>query len=77
MFNPLVDSIESLSEDEIQIKLSELSKKYWQSRNPSVKQQIQTVMEMYKQELFIRKQKEMHKSKDSDDKDLDNLIKIS
>jgi hypothetical protein len=77
MFNPLVDSIESLSEDEIQIKLSELSRKYWQSRNPSVKQQIQTVMEMYKQELFIRKQKEMHKSKDSDDKDLDNLIKIS
>ena len=44
------------------------------TRNPEVKSQMVTLIEMYKMELATRYRKEMAKNQD---KDLDNLINIS
>jgi len=77
MFNPLVDNINDLNDLEVEQKVAELSKKYWQTRNPEVQIQIGTILNQFKEELFIRKQKEMVKSIDNDDNSLDKLIKVS
>ena len=36
MFNPLVDDFSNLSDNELELKISELSRKYFQTSNPSV-----------------------------------------
>lgn len=74
-FNPLVDGFERLSVSEIDQKIQELSKKYWQTRNPQMQQQIAAVLEMYQHELQARQAREKL-SQDQDD-NLDNLINIS
>ena len=42
---------------EIYEKISELTKKYFQTHNPQVKQQIQTFLDFYKQEARIKEEK--------------------
>mgnify|MGYP001563668243 FL=1 len=77
MFNPLIDNINDLNDMQVEEKVAELSRKYWQTRNPEVQMQIGTALNQYKEELFIRKQKEMNKPKDDGDNSLDKLIKVS
>lgn len=78
MFNPLVDSFDSLSDNEIEQKCIELGRKYWQARNPQLQSQVAVILEMYKQELQSRRAKEkITQQQDQDDKGLDNLINIS
>ena len=78
MFNPLVDSFDQLTDSQIEEKIFELTKKYWQSsRNPSLQTQILNVLEMFKQENIARQQKARQKSLENNNKDLDNLINIS
>jgi adenylate kinase len=78
MFNPLVDSFSKLTDTQIEEKIIELGKKYWQAdKNPSLQSQIGTVLEMYKQEIELRRARDYQKQKDnSDDNDLDSLINI-
>ena len=59
MFNPLIDNINDLNDMQVEEKVAELSKKYWQTRNPEVQMQIGTALNQFKEELYIRKQKEM------------------
>jgi metal-responsive CopG/Arc/MetJ family transcriptional regulator len=79
MFNPLVDSFDDLTNAQIDESIRDLSKKYFQSRNPQVQQQISTILEMYKQEARTRSAKEMQRIKDEQNGEsgLDNLINIS
>lgn len=77
MFNPLVDNFKDLSDFEIESKISELGRKYWQASNPSLKAQIATIMEMYKDEMRARRAKTYQKMNKNDDSDLDNLININ
>jgi len=76
MFNPLVDSFNELSDNQISEKISDLSKRYFQSRNPQVQQQIAVVLDMFREEQQTRMLKQQQANKDSDDPDLDNLINI-
>ena len=78
MFNPLVDNFNDLSDSEIENKVSELSRKYFISRNPQVQQQISVILDMYKQELQLRIAKARLKDQEQNGENgLDNLINVS
>jgi hypothetical protein len=77
MIHPLVEDFSQLKDLEIETKLQDLSKKYWQTSNPSVKQQISIFIELYKTELSYRRTKLVEQQYQKRDKDLDNLIKVS
>ena len=80
MFNPLVDNFDKLTDSEVEDKISELSRKYFQSRNPQVQQQISTILEMYKEEGRARRAKQysdLQNNSNDTQNGLDNLIKVS
>lgn len=77
MFNPLVDDLSVLSDDEVNNKISDLTKRYWQTKNPYLQGQIVTILEMFKQEQQTRQNKLRQESQNPDDPDLDNLININ
>jgi len=78
MFNPLLDDFSVLSDSEVEEKISELSRKYFQSRNPQVQQQISVILEMFKDEARSRRAKAMLKNQqENGEEGLDNLIKVS
>jgi len=61
-------------------KVAELTKKYFQSNNPQIKEQIGTFIEYYKQEALVKEAKEkleQEKNQQNGDLDLDKLINIS
>ena len=76
-FNPLVDSLSSLSDTEVDKKIMELQKKFFMSANPQVKQQIAVFVDMYREEARTRQQKAYEKLNSDNDSDLDNLININ
>ena len=75
-FNPLVQSFDLLSDNEIEDKILTLNKKFWMTQNPQVKEQITAILDMYKVEMEGRRAKPKNNSQD-DDNSLDNLINIS
>lgn len=78
MFNPLVNDLSELSEQELENKQIELSRKFWQTQNPDVRMQIQTILDMYRLELQARRAKQKITDQEQNgDNSLDNLINIS
>ena len=79
MFNPLVDSFSELKDAEIENKIVELQRKYFQAgANPQLQQQVQAIREMYKLEMQDRRSKSLQKqNQENGDNSLDNLINIS
>jgi hypothetical protein len=78
MFNPLVDDFSVLTDSEVEDKISELGRKYFQSRNPQVQEQIATILEMYKQEARSRREIAMQRQNaENGENGLDNLINVS
>jgi hypothetical protein len=74
MLHPIEDNLEQYTTPQLEEKISSLSKKFYMTRNPDIKNQMATLIEMYRLELRSRYAKEMAKNQD---KDLDNLINIS
>lgn len=75
MFNPLVDDLSDLKDNEIEDKVIELNKKYFAAArlgNPSLLTQLSTFITIYKQELAARYAK---RSQEKDD-DLGQLINV-
>ena len=58
MLHPIEDDLSIYSNQELEQKITELTKKYFRQRNPEVKQQMQQLLDMYKMELRERIQKE-------------------
>lgn len=77
MFNPLVDDFSKLSNNEVEEKIIELSRKYFQTRNPDLQQQISVILEMYKEEMRLRNARSQLKQQEDGDNPLDNLINVS
>ena len=77
MLHPFSEDTKDLTVSELQEKLSDLSKKYFQTHNPQVKEQIGTFIEFYKQEILIKEQKLRQEEQKNGGLDLDNLIKVS
>lgn len=75
MFNPLINNISELGDNDLQGKISNLSKKYWQTKNPHLQNQIATALDQFQQEQQNRILKQQESNKD--DSDLDGLIDIS
>lgn len=76
MFNPLVDSFSDLTDTEIDNKILDLTKKYYQTHNPNLQMQIATVLDMYRSEAQVRRAKAMQ-SQQNGENGLDDLIKVS
>lgn len=77
MIHPLAEDYSQLKDIEIENRLQDLSRKYFQAQNPSVKQQIAIFIDIYKTELNSRRMKAMEQLYQKRDKDLDSLIKIN
>lgn len=78
MFNPLVDSFSDLTDAEVEGKIIELQRKYFLTNNPSLQQQIATILEMYKEEARARRAREYQRQVEQNGNEgLDNLINIS
>jgi len=75
MFNPLADNFEDLTDSQIQEKVQDLTKRYYQTRNPGLQSQIAVMLDMFRQEQTLRMYKQ--KQQDDDNPDLDNLININ
>ena len=73
MLHPLEDDLSIYSNQELEQKITELTKEYFRQRNPQVKQQMQQLLDMYKIELRERIQKEQRQKLNLD---LDKLINI-
>ena len=74
MIHPFSENTADMSVSDLHEKLAELSKKYFQTQNPQVREQLQTFIEFYKQEVRIKEEKQQEQNGDLD---LDNLINIS
>jgi len=77
MFNPLATDLSSLKDAEVENKIQDLSRKYFQSNNANVQHQITVFLDMYKAELAGRRAKTWQEQYQKRDTDLDNLIKVN
>lgn len=81
MINPLIDSLSDLTEPQLETKVMELQRKYFQTHNMDVRLQISTLLEIYKQELYTRRtisaQRQKEQYQDNGGNDLDSLININ
>lgn len=75
--HPLLENLSSLKDTEIEQRIQELSRKYFQTQNVSVQHEITMYLDAYRVELASRQAKlwkELHEKRDTD---LDNLINVS
>jgi hypothetical protein len=79
MFHPLAEDPTSLKDTELDDKIRDLTKKYFQSSrfpDQSLARQVREMLTIYKQELVRRQQKAFADSKKKRDTDLDTLINV-
>jgi hypothetical protein len=74
--HPLAEDFSQLKDAEIETRVSELSKKYWQSSNPALQNQISLFLDLYNEELRSRRAKMWQQQYQSRDKGLDKLINV-
>jgi hypothetical protein len=75
--HPLAEDFSKLKDAEVETRIQDLSKKYFQTQNPSVKQQIAIFLDIYRAELSVRRAKSLEQLHQKRDKDLDSLIKVN
>tara|TARA_B100001287_G_scaffold4725_1_gene3601 strand:- start:10495 stop:10719 length:225 start_codon:yes stop_codon:yes gene_type:complete len=73
MDHPLGEDTSSLSDEQLDEKIVLLTKKFFQTRNPDAKNQINLLLDMYKLERHTRIEKKRLNGSNSD---LDKLINI-
>jgi len=77
MIHPLSEDLSKLKDAELENKIVELSRKYWQTRNPLVQSQITLFLDLYNEELKTRRNKLWEQQRQTTNKDLDKLININ
>lgn len=77
MFNPLIENLENLKDQELESKINDLTNKYYMTSNPYIREQIISCLNSYKEVFHNRKQKELENIMKNQNKDLDNLININ
>jgi hypothetical protein len=73
--HPLAEDYSKLKDAEIEARISDLGKKYWQSNNPGVQNQISMFLDLYREELRSRQAKMWQQTQNSSS-GLDKLINI-
>ena len=74
--HPLAEDFSQLKDAEIETRVSELSKKYWQSSNPALQNQISLFLDLYNEELRSRRARAWQQQYQNRDKGLDKLINV-
>ena len=80
MHHPFQEDTSEMTVAQIYDKVADLTKKYFSTNNPQLKEQISTFIEYYKQEALIKEAKEkleQEENQQNGDLDLDKLINIS
>jgi len=72
-----MDDLSQLKDTELENKIQELSKKYFQTQNATVQNQIAVFLDMYRGELQMRRAKMWQEQYQKRDTDLDSLINVS
>lgn len=75
--HPLLQNMSSLSDNELEQKILEANRRYWQTHNPEVQMQISMIIDSYKSEQESRRVKQRLAEQQNGKSDLDNLIKVS
>ena len=75
--HPLVSDLSGLKDVEIENKILDLSKKYWQTYNPNLQYQIRIMLDVYNEELQNRRNKLLQQQLENRNQDLDKLIKVN
>lgn len=75
--HPLVENLAGLKDNEIESKIQELSRRYFQASNPTIRNQIVLLLDSYKEELSSRRAKNWQEQYQKRDTDLDSLINVS
>ena len=76
MIHPLAEDFSQLKDAEVESRLQDLSKKYWMTNNPQVRQQMSVFIGLYREELSSRRQKTIEQQYQNRDKNLDKLINV-
>lgn len=74
--NPLIADVSKLKDAEVESKILELSKKFFQTQNPGLQAQIQSLLSFYTQELQARRIAAWENQYTKRDKRLDDLVKV-
>jgi hypothetical protein len=74
---PLAGNLSEIKDGDLENKIFDLSKKYFQTPNMDVRNQIGMLLETYKEELSKRRRESLEKMMSNRDKKLDNLINVS
>lgn len=80
MYNPLLQNLDKIKDQELEAKILELTKKYYIASNMGqggVCQQILCALQMYKDEMNKRQQAALKSSIKKQDKDFDDLINVN
>jgi hypothetical protein len=80
MINPLIDSLSQYTVNELEEKVMDLQRKYFQTHNPDLQLQIANILDIYKNELHTRRAIEAQRQReqlDDGENSLDNLINVS
>lgn len=75
--NDPFELIPTLSDSELEAKISKLTQVYWKTHNPHLQQQIVAQLDAHRLELQERNARKWQESQQNLDNDLDNLINIS
>ena len=75
--HPLINNLDELKDNELENKISKLSRKYFTTHNFQLQQQITMVIDSYREELAKRRQAEYEKMMQTRNKDLDKLINVN
>jgi len=74
--HPLITNVSDMKDHEINAKISDLTKKYYMTRNPDMQWQIAGVLDDLRAELRQRNIKAMQQAMSNGKQNLDNLIKV-
>ena len=77
MIHPLLEDLSKLKDAELEAKFQSLSKKFFMVSNPTVRVQIQNILEIYQKELAARRAANWENMYQKRDKGLDNLINVN
>jgi hypothetical protein len=74
--HPLVTDVATLKDAELEAKIQNLTKIFFQSQNPGVQEQVRAILDLYTTELRERRVAAWNKQYQKRDKGLDDLIKV-
>ena len=75
--HPLSGDLRGLKDADLDTKISDLTKKYFMTQNPGIREQMASLLEDYRMERNRRDQAALEKMMANRDKSLDKLINVS